>query len=99
MGKQIYLRGLCSEDLTGQYFSWMNDQEVTRWLCGARFPNSAERMNQFLESTPSDCMCSIVLKDSDAHIGNVRLHNINFIHGTADLEKHSSIVANMEIQF
>jgi len=49
IGEKSYLRGLELLDLTGNYFQWFNDQEITRYMKNGSFPNSEARMRSFYE--------------------------------------------------
>lgn len=87
-GAQIYLRPLTRGDLEGPYFDWLNDQTVTRFLDSGRFPNSPERMEEFykLHANGSSAMVlAIVLMENNKHVGNIRLHQIDYVHRSAEV--------------
>ncbi len=87
-GKQCYLRGLLRSDLQGRYFQWLNDQAVTRFMWNGSFPNSENRMNQFFErvtTSDTDIVLAIVRREGETHIGNIGLHQIEWISRKAEL--------------
>jgi [ribosomal protein S5]-alanine N-acetyltransferase len=88
IGDRIYLRGLEKADLSGDYFQWLNDYEVTKYLESGAFPNSCESMEAYYESrqkSRNEAFLAIVLKNENRHIGNIKLGSINWIHRTADV--------------
>lgn len=85
-GPRLYLRRIEPADLGGAYFDWLNDQEVTRWMQQGVFPNSPELMEQFYQgqsTSQTDVVFAIVSVDTDAHIGNIRLHDIHPVFRSA----------------
>jgi ribosomal-protein-alanine N-acetyltransferase len=88
VGKKCYLRGLEKADLTGPYFQWFNDQEVTRHMFHGAFPNSEARMQKFFDhvsTSEKDLVLAIIDKKTNKHVGNIGLHHINWIYRTAEL--------------
>lgn len=85
---RIYLRRLEREDLGGNYFQWLNDQNVTKWMRHGIFPNSYESMKAFYESqamSKTDIVFAIILQEQDRHIGNIGLHSINYVFRSAEI--------------
>jgi RimJ/RimL family protein N-acetyltransferase len=88
IGEKIYLRTLEREDLNEIYLSWLNDYEVTRYLSSGIFPTSKELLQSYFDSVASDShsvMFAIIEKESDRHIGNIKISNINWINRTAEI--------------
>ena len=82
VGKNLYLRGLEKSDLEGDYFQWLNDQDVTKYLDSGNFPNTIENMEEFYRNTAlsgNNVIFAIVDLESDKHIGNIKLGPINWI--------------------
>ena len=82
VGKKLYLRGLERSDLEGDYFQWLNNREVTRFMDSGIFPNTQEKMEEFYRNSAlssNNVILAIVDIDSDAHIGNIKLGPINWI--------------------
>ncbi len=87
-GDKLYLRSLESADLDGEYFDWLNDGEVTKFLASGVFPMSKEKMEEYYRNvvlSSDNVMLAIVDKKSDKHIGNIRLGPINWISRIAEL--------------
>lgn len=88
VGDKIYLRSLADEDIDGPYFGWLNDQQSDVYTSHAIWPNSRTRMQKFLARIGdgrTDLVLAIVEKASDRHIGNIGLHEINWVHRYATL--------------
>ncbi len=88
VGEKIYLRGLERTDLEGEYFDWLNDREVTKFLDSGFFPNTMEKMEEYYSNialSPNNLMLAIIDKESDKHIGNIKAGPINWVTGVASL--------------
>ena len=88
IGEKVYLRRLEREDLEGNYFQWLNDYEVTIDLSSGVFPNSREEMEQYftrMQTSGKDIFFAIVEKETDRHIGNLRIGDIDWIHRRASI--------------
>ena len=88
VGKRIYLRRIEQNDLEGEYFQWLNDQDVTCWMQNGIFPNSIESMLDYYRNTAtsrSEMVLAIVLIENDQHIGNIGLHNIHNVFRSAEI--------------
>lgn len=87
-GQRIYLREVRPSDVNENYYRWMNDPEVTRFLESRFYPNSMEGLRQYVTSRLGDrdnVFLAIVLKEGDRHIGNIKLGPINWIHRCGDI--------------
>jgi ribosomal-protein-alanine N-acetyltransferase len=87
-GERIYLREVRPSDVNETYYRWMNDQEVTAYLESRFYPNSMEKLRDYVNSRlgdPNNVFLAIVLKDGDRHIGNIKLGSINWIHRYGDI--------------
>lgn len=87
-GDRIYFREVRLSDVGDNYYNWMNDKEVTRYLESGFFPNSIEQLREYVVSKQNDrnnVFLAIVLKGSGNHIGNIKLGPIDWIHRTADV--------------
>ncbi len=88
IGERIYLRGLDKADLEGSYFDWLNGREVTKFLDSGAFPNTMDKMEEYyrnVTSSPNNVMLAIIDKESDKHIGNIKLGTIDWITRVAPL--------------
>jgi [ribosomal protein S5]-alanine N-acetyltransferase len=86
-GERITLRALVKEDLNDNYLQWLNDEEVCRGNTHAVFPNTEEKMYRFYEAQQnhmSQVVLAIIHKNTNKHIGNVSLQNINWISRNAE---------------
>lgn len=84
----FYLRPLKAADLDGRWSGWFNDAEVTRYQSKGFYPNTYESQKQYFDSIAGsrvDVVLAIIDRQSDRHIGNVGLHQIDYIHRTAIL--------------
>lgn len=87
-GKKIYLNPIQKADLTPKYREWLNDEEVSRYNSHHRFPNYDENMREYFETaikSKSNLILAIRDKESDEHIGNIALENIDLINRCAEL--------------
>jgi [ribosomal protein S5]-alanine N-acetyltransferase len=88
VGRQLYLRPLEREDLNERYLGWLNDPEVTRYLESGIFPATADDLRKFYEQTvgsPGQVILAVADRETDQHIGNVKLGPINWVHRSATL--------------
>ncbi|PWS28172.1 N-acetyltransferase [Pedobacter yonginense] len=86
--EQIYLRELRESDLSGPWYTWLNDVDVTTFQNKGIFPNSIEKQTQYYNSlinNPNEVVLAIIEKESGKHIGCTGLHNINWVHRSAEL--------------
>ncbi len=87
-GNGIFLRELRFSDLTGPWYSWLNDSEVTIFQNKGIFPNSIEKQTQYFESLINnnhDIVLAIIEEETNKHIGCVGLHKIDWVHRSAEL--------------
>lgn len=81
IGDRIYFRALELEDLD-RLVRWINDPEVTIFLTMGRFPINSVKEEEWVRdiyNSQNDIVMGIVLKDGDQHIGNVGLHQIDWV--------------------
>ena len=87
-GGDIYLRELRESDLEGRWYLWLNDPEVTKYQNKGIRPNTLSAQRAYYEtvcSSDSDVVLAIIHGESEAHIGNVGLHKIDWVHRSAEL--------------
>lgn len=88
VGEMVYLRPLAPEDINEKYVAWVNDPDVGRYLEVTNFPRTLEQIRSYYEqisAAPNEIMLAIVDKQSDLHIGNIKLGPINWVHRKATL--------------
>lgn len=87
-GKNIYLREVRITDVNDNYYNWMNDNEVTKYLESRFYPQSKEKIEEYVRSINSDpnyVFLAIIEKKNNTHIGNIKLGPINWFHRVADV--------------
>lgn len=86
IGRKIYLRPLGREDLNERYLGWLNDPDVTRYIESGTFPATADDLKKFYDQTvgsPSQVILAVADRETDQHIGNVKLGPIDWVHRKA----------------
>ena len=87
-GKKVLLRPLQEGDINERYLSWLNDQEVTKYMTTGVFPATLKELQDFckkIKNSKNDLIFAIANKRNNLHIGNIKLGGINWIHRFADL--------------
>lgn len=87
-GERIYLREVRQTDVNENYYKWMNDEEVNRFLETRFVPQSIESIKKYVEKFDgniNEVFLAICLKENGNHIGNIKLGPINWIHRFADV--------------
>lgn len=87
-GGRIYLRNVDLSDVNENYHNWMNDKEVVQFLEARFSKNSPEDIRSFVIETnknPDTVFLAICLKDSNLHIGNVKVHRIDRNHKSGEV--------------
>jgi [ribosomal protein S5]-alanine N-acetyltransferase len=84
----IYLRGVSEKDIKGEWYTWLNDKEVTKYQNKGIIPNTFEKQKSFFEylsQSQEDIVFSIIHNGSNKHIGVIGLHKIDYIHRSAEV--------------
>lgn len=87
-GKRIYLREVRLSDVNECYYHWMNDSSITRYLESRFFPNDLESLKEYvirMQKDPNSLFLAIIMKESERHIGNIKLGPIDWVHRLADV--------------
>ena len=87
-GEKIFLRALHQDDINGGYSVWLNDPEITAFNSHGRFPMTMDKLLSYVNytsSSKSDLILAVVDKESDKHIGNISLQNINWVDRNAEI--------------
>ena len=86
--KRLILRILTPVDVSLKYVEWLNDPEINQYL-ETRFHtqniDSCIEFVQNMHSNKSDFLFGIFLRDSDFHIGNIKLGFVNPNHKSAQI--------------
>jgi RimJ/RimL family protein N-acetyltransferase len=87
-GDNIYLREVNESDVGDNYYNWLNDPEINQYLETRYFPNSKTNILQFvknMDGLSGEILFAICERQTDKHIGNIKLGPINWIHRYADI--------------
>lgn len=87
-GKKIYLREVRLEDVNDDYYRWMNDKEITDYTESRFRPHSMEQLKDYvtrIHDQSNSVFMAIVDKNTNKHIGNIKVGNINWIHRIGDV--------------
>lgn len=82
------MRELEIRDVSQDYCSWMNDPEVTKYLEIRLQKWTIKELENYvreIKKRPDILFWTILLKDKNQHIGNIKLGHINGINGFADI--------------
>lgn len=87
-GERIYLREVCLADVNDDYYRWMNDANVTKYTESRFSSNDMDSLRENVQQKLKDCnsfFLAVVLKDTEQHIGNIKLGPIDWDHRLADV--------------
>ncbi len=91
-GKRIGLRPLTTADAGAHYLGWLNDPDITRHLETGAFPQTLEALQRYVSQAtaaasgfPTCLFFAIQHLQSGAHIGNIKLEPIHWLHRTASV--------------
>ena len=87
-GKSIFLREVRESDVNDNYYRWLNDPEINKYLETRYYPRSQENILGFvrqMDGKPNEIFLAICDKNSGKHIGNIKLGPINWIHRYGDI--------------
>ncbi len=85
--KRISLRPLAFKDTDGNYPNWLNNKEVTKYNSHGDTCYTKEMAIEYVKSvTDKDIIkvFAIILKESNQHIGNISLQNIDIKNRSAE---------------
>lgn len=79
---RLILTPISKDHITERYVAWLNDKEVNKYL-ETRGNYSIERLTDYIENLiiQKKAMWAIHLKESNKHIGNIKIDPINIKHG------------------
>ena len=87
-GALVYLRAVRLGDVRGGYGRWMNDPLVNQFL-ESRFHRTTEASLEAyvarFQGDPDHAFLAVVARDTETHIGNVKLGPIDWNHRFADI--------------
>lgn len=79
VGKKIRLVKFTDRYITAEYIGWLNNHNITRYLCTGRMPVSKESL--FAPTDNKNLMFAVLYTegDSNKYIGTCSLHSIDWI--------------------
>ncbi|MBI1984584.1 MAG: GNAT family N-acetyltransferase [Candidatus Wildermuthbacteria bacterium] len=87
-GERVSLRSVRLSDATKEYVSWMNNKEITQYLESRFRKYRAGDLRLYIKkmrSNPLVHFFAIIRKDTQKHIGNIKLGPIDTYHSVADI--------------
>ena len=86
-GERIYLRRLTENDVSEAYVRWMHDPDINQYLESRFYVQTIESTKAFIRSVTNDnnYQFGIFIKETDQHIGNIKIGSINHFHKYADI--------------
>tara|TARA_X000000950_G_scaffold45778_1_gene52136 strand:- start:26040 stop:26585 length:546 start_codon:yes stop_codon:yes gene_type:complete len=87
-GERLYLRPLNIDDLNGNYRYWLNDPEVVKHNSHGKFPMTENMLKNYILQTTKDeskLVLAIIELESNKHIGNISLQQINYIDRNCEI--------------
>ena len=87
-GKLIYLRAIELSDVNENYLKWLNEPDVTTGLASGTFPSTLAALHHFVAQKSRDTntvMMAICDKETNKHIGNIKLDNFDWVSRTCEL--------------
>ena len=85
---RLYLRTLSKEDDLKNYECWINNQANTIYMGSGNFPETSSSLKKYVEDfegSKNGILLGIFLKETDAHIGNITLQQINWKDGYGEI--------------
>jgi RimJ/RimL family protein N-acetyltransferase len=87
-GAVVYLRPVRPDDVRGGYLRWLNDPQINQFL-ESRFQTVTEAdLEAYVArfaADPDHAFLAVVARDTNTHIGNVKLGPIDRHHRVADM--------------
>jgi ribosomal-protein-alanine N-acetyltransferase len=85
-GYRVYLRPMTEDDINEDYISWFQDTLVTEYLdTRAITVADARDYLRIGRESRSYFMYAVIDRESELHIGNVKIGPVSWLHGTSDL--------------
>jgi len=87
-GARVFLRPVEQSDVTKEYCSWLNDEQVNQFLETRFVPQTLEMIGQYVEQKTGktdELFFAICFREDGRHIGNTKIGPINWVHGVADI--------------
>ena len=85
-GKKVFLRSLKKKDALGNWWKWLNNKNVTKYMAKGTQRNTAAKQVEFFEEinlSKTDIALAICDMKSRSHVGTTALHKIDWAKGSA----------------
>lgn len=86
--ENLELKTLTHENASPHYFDWLQDPQVTRFLEVRHLNFSSEEIQNFINymfEDKNNILFGIFVKNTQKHIGNIKLGPINWVYSRADI--------------
>ncbi len=87
-GSRVLLRNVTLSDVNENYYRWMNEPDVNRYMETRFRSQSYEDIRSFVEKTTADpdaVFLAIVFKAENRHVGNIKLGPISRVHQRGEI--------------
>ncbi len=87
-GNNIFLRRIQLSDITSKYQDWLNDPDVNQFLETRFVVQTIESLEEYYNHVKNDKntdFFAIIFKETQEHIGNIKLGPVNQIHKYAEI--------------
>jgi [ribosomal protein S5]-alanine N-acetyltransferase len=83
---RLILSQISEKDISNEYISWLNDKDVNRFL-GFNGDYTVNMLENYVENliVNKTYFWTIKIKDTNKHIGNIKIDPIDFNNGFAEL--------------
>ncbi|MEI7430747.1 MAG: GNAT family protein [Betaproteobacteria bacterium] len=90
VGKSIFLRppNIDEDILNGNWHSWFNDVDITKYLTHGVYPVRREDQAKFIAEvikSPTTLLLCVISKETNKHLGVISLKNIDLINRVAEI--------------
>lgn len=87
-GERVFLRPLTVADVSEAYVGWMNDPDTNRFLETRWRAHGRAEVEAFVAekaASPNEHLYGVFLRESGAHVGNLKIGPVDARHGVAPL--------------
>lgn len=87
-GKHIHLKPLTDKNATVEYLSWLNSKKINKYLESRHNQYCMSDLKDYIKSTNesnSNFLFGIFTNETNQHIGNIKIGNINKYHHYGDI--------------
>ncbi len=84
----LLLRPISVDDCTHQYIAWLNNPKVNQYLETRWHTQTEELVKRYIINmmkSQNNELFAIIIKNSQQHIGNIKLGNVNRYHANAEI--------------